>query len=136
MKMIKDERYWEEVRRAIGRGTWSILFGTSTRALNRSLEKLMTEKCRLDDDGLGPEVHAIEAGKDPQALLVRVGPVFYEDRPAEIGVWIEYQHHYSKSSLFGPVLLTPQVWQELVKSVQSRLDRRTSPLWKRILARI
>jgi len=43
-------------------------------------------ECYLDDDGLSPEVRAVEAGDDPQALAVRVGPVFYpEGRGKEPG---------------------------------------------------
>ncbi len=67
-----------------------------------------TEECRLDDDG-GPEVHAIEAGKDPQALVVRVGPVFYPEGEAkEPGVWIEYQDHYNRAGCCGAVPAGPQ----------------------------
>src|SRR6266702_4581335 len=39
--LMKDAAYWAEVRAAVGRGAPTILFGTSTRSLNRSLEKLM-----------------------------------------------------------------------------------------------
>ena len=37
---MKDDSYWEEVRRAVGKGTWSLLWDTSTRSLRKSLEKL------------------------------------------------------------------------------------------------
>ncbi len=35
-----DDQYFEEVRQAVGRGTPSVLLGTSTRSLNRSLAKI------------------------------------------------------------------------------------------------
>jgi hypothetical protein len=35
----KDEKYWEEVERAVGKGTRSILWGTSTRSLRRALAR-------------------------------------------------------------------------------------------------
>jgi hypothetical protein len=90
-------------------------------------------ECYLDDDGLSPEVHAVEAGADPQALCVRVGPVFYaEGRAQEPGVWIEYQEHHEAGPLTGPVLITPEVWRQLNRAVERRL-RRWTPLWKRFL---
>jgi len=90
-------------------------------------------ECYLDDDGLSPEVHAVEAGDDPQALCVRVGPVFYpEGQAREPGVWVEYQEHHNRGPLTGPVLITPQVWQQLNRAVMRRL-RRKMPLWKRLL---
>jgi hypothetical protein len=86
--------------------------------------------CRLDDDG-GPEVVAVEAGGQPQALWVRVGAVFdgggQRDKP---GVWIDYQDHYLQGPIAGPVLLTPAVWRELNRAVERRLARRI-PLWRR-----
>lgn len=92
--------------------------------------------CYLDDDGFGPEVHAVEAGDDPQALCVRVGPVFYPDGIGkEPGIWVEYQEHHMRGPLTGPVLLTPTVWRELNRSVKRRL-RRKLPLWKRYLVRL
>lgn len=36
----RDDDYYAEVRESVGRGTPSILLGTSRRALDRSLEKL------------------------------------------------------------------------------------------------
>ena len=90
-------------------------------------------ECYLDDDGFGPEVHAVEAGDDPQALCVRVGPVFYEDGMAEEpGVWIEYQERHMRGPLTGPVLLTPDVWRQLNRAVERRL-RRKMPLRRRFL---
>lgn len=96
----------------------------------------MTE-CHLDDDDFGPEVHAVEAASDgeiPQALCVRVGPVYYESsKPAkEPGVWIEYQEHHERGPLTGPVLLTPRVWRQLNRAVERRLRRR-EPWWKRLV---
>lgn len=89
-------------------------------------------ECYLDDDQ-GPEVHAVEAGEDPQALCVRVGPVFYEHgQGKEPGVWVEYQARHMRGPLTGPVLLTPKVWRELNRSVERRLRRRL-PWWKRLI---
>jgi len=83
--------------------------------------------CYLDDDG-GPEVAAIEAATGdckPQALCVRVGPVFFQDGEArEPGIWVEYQEAWMASPLCGPVLLTPEVWRELNKAVERRLKKR------------
>jgi len=36
----RDDAYYDEVRRAVGRGAPSLLFGTSTKSLERSLAKL------------------------------------------------------------------------------------------------
>lgn len=94
------------------------------------------DNCYLDDDGLSPEVHVVEAGEDPQALCVRVGPVFYPDgQGKDPGIWIEYQEHYMRGPLTGPVLLTPEVWRQLNRSVERRLRRKMS-LRKRIRLRI
>jgi hypothetical protein len=43
-----DEAYWVEVRRAVGRGAPSLLFGTSTRALRRSLTRLRETRTAND----------------------------------------------------------------------------------------
>jgi hypothetical protein len=98
----------------------------------------MTElPCYLDDDG-GAEVHAVEAAPEEvhrQALLVRVGPVFCEDRPPRTGVWIEYSPSYQLSVPEGPVLLTPEVWQQLNAAVEQRLIRRL-PWWKQYLVKM
>ena len=32
--------FWEEIRKAIGKGTRSVLWGTSTRSLNKNLKRL------------------------------------------------------------------------------------------------
>jgi hypothetical protein len=39
-KIVKDDEYWAEVERAVGKGTRSILWGTSTRSLRKALAKL------------------------------------------------------------------------------------------------
>lgn len=100
--------------------------------LHRLASRLATEmeggrppgngKCRLDDDGIG-EIIAIEAGDQPQALWLRPGIVY--DRNvvrAEPGIWITYQEHYMHSGMTGPVLLTPRVWHQLTRAVNSRLS--------------
>jgi hypothetical protein len=96
---------------------------------------MTTTEAYLDDDG-GPQVTAVEAADSTghrQALHVRVGPVFYGDsNPAKNpGVWIEYQEEHMKSSLTGPVLLTPAVWRELVHVVEMMLqDKEEEAEWK------
>lgn len=96
----------------------------------------MTE-CYLDDDGLSPEVQAVEAIEEgaecrPQSLHVRVGPVFYGDSiPDPVpGVWVEYQELHEGSLPLGPVLLTPEVWRELNRAVEKRLRRKGCSRWK------
>lgn len=88
-----------------------------------SKKKNRAAKCRLDDDG-APEVVAIEAGEDPQALWVRVGPV-YDHATVERkkpGIWIQYQGNHMASDMQGPILLTPKVWQRLVQAVGDNLE--------------
>lgn len=72
------------------------------------------------------------ACEPPQALGVRVGPVFYDDgRPPETGVWIDYQEAWQLCLPSGPVLLTPQVWRELNRAVEKRLrKRRKRRFWR------
>lgn len=83
--------------------------------------------CHLIDDG-GPQLIAVEAACDdivPQALWVRVGPVFYDSTQAadEPGIWVMYQERHQASSLSGTVLLTPAVWEKLAAAVDDRLAR-------------
>lgn len=40
LPLERDDAYYDEVRQAVGRGTPSVLLGTSTKSLERSLEKL------------------------------------------------------------------------------------------------
>lgn len=92
-------------------------------------------KCFLVDDG-GPEMIVVEEGDDPQALWVRVGPVFDDNVERCVpGVWICWQDRYMESPLGGPVLLTPEVWRELARAVERRLRRREPPR-KRIMRRL
>lgn len=80
----------------------------------------------LDDDG-GPEVVAVESGDTPQALWVRVGPVFHEDeKDEEPGIWICYQNKHMSSNLLGPILLTPETWRTLDRAVRERLKHARS----------
>lgn len=70
------------------------------------------------------EAVAVEGGENPQALWVRVGPVFDgENQRREPGVWISWQDEYMNSSLGGPVLLTPRVWRQLAQAVESAISR-------------
>jgi hypothetical protein len=86
------------------------------------------------DDGGTAEVVAVEApttdGSPPQALWVRVGPVYDgaagEER-REPGVWIQYQERHMAGPLFGPVLLTPAAWRALATAVEERLQRAELP---------
>lgn len=91
-------------------------------------------ECRLDDDGSpSDQIIAVEAGNDPQALWMRVGPVWDGDEVRdEPGVWIEWQDRYMASSLAGPILLTPAVWRELVQAVEWRLARRDDAFYEEV----
>ena len=87
--------------------------------------EIVNYDCYLEDDG-GPMVIAIEAGGagvTRQSVHVRVGPVFYDDRTDDEGIWIEYQEAYMNSPSPGPVLLTPAVWQEMSRAVSRRLRK-------------
>jgi hypothetical protein len=95
-------------------------------------------EARIDDDGFSSApVIAIEAsgpdGEPGQALWIRVGPVYYgESEPRELGVWISYQEWHMASGLQGPVLLPPDVWDELAAAVARRLrSKRHAPWWRR-----
>lgn len=82
----------------------------------------------LEDDGLSPEVTAVENagsnGGDRQALTVRVGPVYHgSERRAEPGIWIEYIPDYLHSRPQGPVLIDVQTWIALDRAVRTRLRR-------------
>jgi hypothetical protein len=81
---------------------------------------------RLEDDG-GPQVDAVEevlAGMSPQAITIRIGPVFDNGKKrGEPGVWVEYQESYRRCLPAGPVLLTPALWEELANAVDERLSR-------------
>lgn len=94
----------------------------------------------LDDDG-GPVVAVVEAVPEnvqvsPQALLVRVGSVFYHGDDGEeierTGVWVDYQPFYQNSELFGTVLMPPDIWRQLNIAVEERLARRERG-WRRFV---
>jgi hypothetical protein len=90
--------------------------------------------CRLEDDGgRSSEMLLVEAGDEPQALWVRVGPVFEAGgvRRREPGVWLSYQEDYMAGPLTGPVLITPAVWRELERAMRWRLRRRGWCRWLR-----
>lgn len=90
-------------------------------------------ECYLDDDELSPQVIAVEATDTQghrQSLWIHVGPVFYGDSQSEEpGIWIEYQEEHMKSPLAGPVLLTPKVWHQLVKSINRDIKRKRRKRW-------
>ncbi len=44
-----DDDYYDEVRKAVGRGTPSVLLGTSTRSLKQHLSKLRDERRDQED---------------------------------------------------------------------------------------
>lgn len=81
--------------------------------------------CHVIDDG-GPSYAVVEAGDDDldvHPLWVHVGPVFADGKEQdEPGVWIKYQESYLAGPLSGPVLLTPQVWNQLAKLVAEKLS--------------
>jgi hypothetical protein len=85
---------------------------------------------RLEDDS-GPGVYAVEEADTPASLFVRVGPV-YDGVTGQLrrqpGVWIEYMTEHMNSSCSAPMLLTPQVWYQLAKAVDKRLQRRSRRL--------
>lgn len=85
----------------------------------------------IDDGGLSSEVICVEAapeGRTPQALWVRVGPVFSpEGERSEPGVWITYQVGYYETDMAGPVLLSPAKWRELAEAVEWRLREKGFP---------
>lgn len=88
-------------------------------------------EARLEDDG-GPGVFAVEEAEVPGSLFVRVGPVYDNfDVRKEPGIWIEYMPEHMNSGYQGPLLLTPKVWRELVRAVDSRLQRRGKFGWPR-----
>jgi hypothetical protein len=81
-------------------------------------------ECHLVDD-LSSQLIVVEAddstGEKPQALWVRVGLVF---DGSEERIWVNYQEHYMAGPLAGPVLITPDVWAELVAAVDELLSTR------------
>jgi hypothetical protein len=92
----------------------------------------LTGKAFLDDDG-GPGVFAVEEAAIPQALFVRVGPVYDEGelRRKEPGIWVEYQHEYMNSTYLGPLLFDVKTWEALVRAVDKRIYRRNRWGWPR-----
>jgi hypothetical protein len=90
-------------------------------------EPLDRTECRVIDDG-GPQLDVVESsipGITPQALMVRVGPVFDNGKQRdEPGIWVEYQASYYESDVSGPVLLTPAAWEQLAACVDDRLSSR------------
>lgn len=84
-------------------------------------------ECRVIDDD-GPVVDVVESsipGITPQALVVRVGPVFHDGvQSSEPGIWVEYQPEYLASEMQGPVLLTPAAWEQLAAAIDHRLSSR------------
>ncbi len=55
-RIIKDYVYYEQVRRALGRGSRSLLFGTSNKALDRSVERLRAVRNEANRDALRKSV--------------------------------------------------------------------------------
>ena len=51
-----DDAYYDEVRKAVGRGTPSVLLGTSTRALERNLSELRRERRGHGDQESSPGI--------------------------------------------------------------------------------
>lgn len=80
----------------------------------------MTDSHIVDDGG--PMIVAVEEADEPQALWVRVGPVYDNNAKRDApGVWVEYQESYMNSRPQGPLLYTPQTWLELAAAVEDRL---------------
>jgi hypothetical protein len=82
---------------------------------------------RVDGKSYPPEVIAVEEPGDdgiPQALRVRVGPVFDgSTERREPGIWVTYQERYQASDLSGPLLLSPATWRALNTAVEERLRK-------------
>ncbi len=68
----RDDEYWAGVARAVGKGTPSILLGTSTRSLKKNLDRL--RQAAGEEDTMGDTVS--------QAL----------SSPAELARWVEVHH--------------------------------------------
>lgn len=66
--MKRDEKYWDEVERAVGAGTRSVLWGTPTRSLKKNLARLKEQQVEIfivitDDRHCDTEVTPF-AGRD------------------------------------------------------------------------
>lgn len=77
-----DEQFWDEVRQAVGTGTRSLLWGTSTRSLHRSLAEIraVVEKQQARDAGEHFQVTAQDGAVlncDPEHYLPP-GPVDFD----------------------------------------------------------
>jgi hypothetical protein len=48
----KDPAYYDQVRQALGKGSRSLLFGTSDKALDRSVDRLRKARSEADRDAL------------------------------------------------------------------------------------
>jgi hypothetical protein len=86
-------------------------------------------ECWAQDDGIQvTAVEAVLAGMTPQSLWIRVGPVYGPGSVVqqEPGIWISYQEAHLSGPLYGPVLLTPEVWNEIAVAVERRIRR-----WKK-----
>lgn len=92
------------------------------------------DNCHLDDDQMpSGEFIAVEEAENGhrQSLWVRVGPVYYgEEKDPDPRVWICYQEEHMGGPLAGPVMLTPEVWRELVKAVEWRLKKKMRKRWR------
>lgn len=92
-----------------------------------------SQSCRLIIDGgsYAIAVEALGSSGHEQALWVRAGQVWDgSDLRSEPGVWVEYQPDYMKTSLEGPVLLTPGVWKRLVRETNAKIRKQKRSIRK------
>lgn len=92
----RDDAYYDEVRQAVGRGAPSVLLGTSTKSLDRSLEKLRT-------------VHGASGASQTMRPSPRDRrPPFIEDEPAERMVGWRLLQAFALSAVV--ILIIGVVW--------------------------
>jgi len=71
----RDEAYYDEVRRAVGSGTPTLLLGTSTKSLQRSLAKLTAvQQGKLPSAPRAPSEAAAPPDDEVEITSVRVRP--------------------------------------------------------------
>ena len=87
MSFREDDAYWEEVRQAVGTGTRSVLWGTSTRSLRRSLDRLRKQgaplarvtRVEVIDHAPGKVSYSPEVPRSVVAREVNVKLIFQDD---------------------------------------------------------
>ena len=81
-------------------------------------------------DGLD-DTEIVVVDSEQQALWFRVGLVNTDGKPDKIpGIWILYQNPYMAGPTQGPVLLSPEIWEQIVNEINQRLEEWGKPLDK------